>query len=68
MEKILFNTNVESAEWSSTDNQWHLVISTGEKLSCNVLFGCTGYFSYEKPYEPTFPGMINEKKVLSDLL
>ena len=62
MEKILFNTNVESAEWSSTDNCWHLVTITGKKFSCNVLFGCTGYFSYEKPYEPTFPGKISEIK------
>ena len=58
MEKILFNTNVESAEWSSTDNCWHLVTSTEEKFSCNVLFGCTGYFSYENPNEPTFPGIL----------
>ena len=24
-----------------------------------MLFGCTGYYSYEKPYEPKFPGQEN---------
>ena len=38
------------------DNRWHLVTSDGLRYSCNVLFGCTGYYSYENPYEPKFPG------------
>ena len=56
MKNIIFNTNIESAEWISSKNCWHLVTSSGKKFSCNVLFGCTGYYSYENPYEPTFPG------------
>jgi cation diffusion facilitator CzcD-associated flavoprotein CzcO len=54
--KIMFNTNVESASWNSADNRWHLVTSGGERFSCKMLFGCTGYYSYETPYQPTFPG------------
>ena len=27
--------------------------------SCNVLIGCTGYYSYENPHEPKFPGQEN---------
>ena len=59
MGKIQFNTNIETADWVSADNRWHLVTSSGEKYSCNVLFGCTGYYSYENPYEPSFPGRPN---------
>merc|ERR1712172_144068 len=56
MEKIRFNTDIDSASWSSMDNKWHLVTKSGSKFSCDVLFGCTGYYSYENPYEPKFPG------------
>ena len=56
MEKIRFNTDVRKAVWSSLDNRWHLTTSTGALYSCNMLFGCTGYYSYEHPYQPTFPG------------
>ena len=57
MGKIRFNVNVESASWDSGDNRWHLVTGSGERYSCDMLIGCTGYFSYENPYEPKFPGM-----------
>jgi len=56
MEKIRFNTDIASATWSSVDNKWHLVTKSGARFSCDVLFGCTGYYSYENPYEPKFPG------------
>ena len=32
------------------------ILSEIHRYSCNVLFGCTGYYSYETPYEPGFPG------------
>jgi len=57
--KIQFNTDIKTADWKSEDNRWHLETTTGEKYSCKVLFGCTGYYSYENPYEPTFPGQEN---------
>ena len=56
MEKIRFNTDISSARWSSLDNKWHLVTKSGAKFNCEVLFGCTGYYSYENPYQPKFPG------------
>jgi len=61
MENIKFNTDIKTAEWTSSDNRWHLTTTEGLKYSCNVLFGCTGYYSYENPYEPTFPGQENFK-------
>merc|ERR1712223_184738 len=56
MEKIRFNTDIGSASFASEDNKWHLVTKSGARFSCDVLFGCTGYYSYETPYEPKFPG------------
>ena len=31
------------------------------RYSCKFLFSCTGYYSYETPYEPRFPGQENFK-------
>ena len=59
MGKIRFNVDVKSASWDSVDNRWHLVTGAGERYSCDMLIGCTGYFSYENPYEPKFPGQEN---------
>ena len=56
MDKIKFNTDVKTAVWSSSDKRWHLTTTTGTRYSCNMLFGCTGYYSYEHPYQPTFKG------------
>ena len=33
-----------------------IMISVGERYSCNTLFGCMGYYSYENPNRPQFPG------------
>jgi len=52
---IRFNTDIRSAEWSTRDARWHLKTSDGIHYSCNLLFGCTGYYSYETPYRPKFP-------------
>ena len=59
MDKIRFNTDIEKADWTSSDNRWHLTTTDGKKFTCNMLFGCTGYYSYENPYEPKFPGQEN---------
>jgi len=53
---IIFNTDIQTANWLSSDNKWHLTTTKGAKYSCSVLLGCTGYYSYESPHEPTFPG------------
>lgn len=55
-DKIKFGMDVSSASWCSADNRWHLEMSSGELVSCGMLFGCTGYYSYEQPHEPAFPG------------
>lgn len=55
-EKMRFKTDISVAEWKSSDNRWHLTTTTGETYSCNTLFGCMGYYSYENPNRPEFPG------------
>jgi len=59
MDHIVFNCDVKTADWTSTDNFWHLVTTDGRKYSCSFLLGCTGYYSYENPYQPSFPGQEN---------
>ena len=59
MENIRFNVNVESAAWNSSDSRWHLETAVGDKYSCDMLVGCTGYYAYENPHEPNFPGQGN---------
>ena len=56
---IRFNQQVLGADWSSADNRWTIRIKTdhGESaLSCTFLLVCTGYYNYEQPYNPEFPG------------
>ena len=57
---ILFGRRLESASWSSEDAQWNLALACSdadaESLCCNLLLMCSGYYSYEKPHRPIFPG------------
>ena len=57
-DKIVFNQKVTSANWLSEKSLWELsVVDEGQKISmtCNFLFLCGGYYSYDKPYMPKFP-------------
>ena len=57
-EKISFNQKVISSNWSSDKSVWELkVLSNGDEISmtCNFLFLCGGYYSYDKPFMPEFP-------------
>ena len=58
--KIRFNHRVKRASWSSADAQWTVEAeqSSGEtaRFTCNFLFMCSGYYSYEAGYTPEFPG------------
>ena len=54
-----FGQNVVGADWSDADNRWTLrVESDGQvrEISCAFLFGCTGYYNYDKGYSPDIPG------------
>ena len=56
--KIIFNQKVIASNWVSEKSIWELAIdSNGQQLAmtCNFLFLCGGYYSYDKPYMPEFP-------------
>ena len=59
-EKITYNQKVIAANWVSDSSIWELTVDdNGQEISmsCNFLFLCGGYYSYDKPYMPDFPGM-----------
>src|ERR1700755_2212221 len=57
---IRFDTHVKSAEWDSTTDTWTLrgVQDGADRLYRGrfVFFG-TGYYNYDTPYTPEFPGI-----------
>lgn len=58
--KIRFNHRVKRASWSSADARWSVEArqASGEtaRFTCNFLFLCSGYYSYEAGYTPQFAG------------
>ena len=62
--KIKFNHYVKDASWCSEKSIWTLKVEDKNlmdtvTISCNFIFMCSGYYSYEKGYTPDFDG-INE--------
>ncbi|HEY9217887.1 MAG TPA: NAD(P)/FAD-dependent oxidoreductase [Phenylobacterium sp.] len=60
---IRFRHRVVSAAWSSADAAWSVEAvrtdaagDTPVRFTCNFLFLCGGYYSYEGGYTPEFPG------------
>jgi monooxygenase len=52
---------VLSADWSSRDACWNVVVERGAQrqrstLRCSFLLFCSGYYSYAQGYRPQFPG------------
>lgn len=55
--KIKYQHKVLAANWSSEEAKWTLDIQykeTSKQMSCNFLFMCSGYYSYENGHRPTF--------------
>ncbi len=60
-EHIRFKYRVISASWSTANACWTVNVERGDEgdrvqFSCNFLFMCGGYYSYEKGYTPEFKG------------
>jgi monooxygenase len=60
-QRIRFNHRVVAASWSSADARWTVTAERGEtaetvQLTCNFLYGCTGYYRYDEGYTPQFEG------------
>jgi len=56
---IRYKHLVKSASWSSEDAAWTVEATANGKpvrFTCNFLFLCGGYYSYEGGYTPDFPG------------
>jgi monooxygenase len=61
-ERIRYAQRVVRAEWSTEDACWTVELEHsggGERshLTCNFLYGCTGYYRYDEGYTPDFPGI-----------
>ena len=59
-QKIRYNQKVVAASWSSETATWTATISNGDQirtLTCNFLYLCSGYYSYDSGYTPAFPGL-----------
>jgi cation diffusion facilitator CzcD-associated flavoprotein CzcO len=58
---IRFDTRAIAAEWSSEHSRWTVELQgpdgTGSMISCDFLFGCTGYYRYDEGYTPSFEGV-----------
>jgi cation diffusion facilitator CzcD-associated flavoprotein CzcO len=61
-EKILFDSRLESAVWSTDEARWTRQVAPSKDgqeptlISCNFLLMCSGYYSYDDPYRPIFDG------------
>jgi cation diffusion facilitator CzcD-associated flavoprotein CzcO len=58
---IRFGHRVVAARWSSAEARWTVdmeEVATGERttLTAAFLLGCTGYYRYDRGYQPDFPG------------
>jgi monooxygenase len=58
---IRYRHRVLAASWSTQESRWTVDVErtdTGEtfQLSCNFLFGCTGYYRYDEGFLPHFDG------------
>jgi cation diffusion facilitator CzcD-associated flavoprotein CzcO len=56
--QIRFGHRIVGADWSSAEALWHVTAErdTGEtvQFTCGFLFGCTGYYRYDRGYQPDF--------------
>lgn len=60
--KIRYQHKVVHASWSSADARWTVEVEQGPdrapaRLTCNFLWMCSGYYSYDGGYLPEFAGI-----------
>jgi cation diffusion facilitator CzcD-associated flavoprotein CzcO len=65
---IQFNKKVVESNWNSEQKTWTVEMldcqtNEIEKIECKFLFMCSGYYNYERGYEPEFPNIENFKGV-----
>ena len=60
--RIRFDQKVKRATWSSADARWTVEVAVGAAAepttyTCDFLYTCCGYYSYDGGYQPDFPGL-----------
>ena len=60
--KIRYSHKVVGASWSTADARWTVDVEAGpgrerRQLTCGFLWMCSGYYSYDKGYQPEFAGI-----------
>jgi cation diffusion facilitator CzcD-associated flavoprotein CzcO len=61
---IALGVQVAAADWDHDSRSWNLALritqengaKTERRLRCSMLYMCSGYFSYDTPHDPKFPG------------
>jgi len=63
-EHIRFNHKMVAAHWSTETATWSVEVTAdgvSKWMSCNFLFMCSGYYSYDQGHEVDFPGQADFK-------
>jgi len=66
--RIRFHHRIVEADWSSDEARWHVTAERTDpdrpdaapetiELTCGFLFSCSGYYRYDRGYQPDFPGL-----------
>ena len=64
-QKIRFHHRIVAADWSSDEGRWHVTaervdaaatVPARVHVTAGFIFSCSGYYRYDKGYEPDFPG------------
>ncbi|MBZ2168639.1 flavin-containing monooxygenase [Marinobacter sp. F4216] len=60
-DKVKFGLKLDTADWSSTDQQWtvsalHEPSGKTRTFTCNFIVNCAGYYNFDHGYRPHFDG------------
>lgn len=55
-EHIQYGHHIKQASWDTDQARWTLTTADGVQFSCQFLYMCAGYYSYDEAYSPEFPG------------
>ncbi|MFA5709511.1 flavin-containing monooxygenase [Mycolicibacterium sp.] len=66
---IRFGSYVRSADWDSTTDTWTVQVDQGgatKSFQARFLFFGSGYYNYDEPYVPEFPGIDKYEGVVAN--
>lgn len=66
---IRFGHKLLRANWDSGQARWHVELAVGpeqtlQRMSCNFLHLCAGYFRYDQGHQPAFKGLADYRGTL----